>query len=121
MEDIELLNKALINSITSEATTRSKLGQTPRFFLRIEYKEQKFIGDLRDFVKIKPNSGKSLENLREVTDYKLDFNDLITRINNTKESINKIYYWKHDDFDIENFNEIEKLKNLIQKLEKVKL
>ncbi|MHA1765036.1 MAG: type I-B CRISPR-associated protein Cas7/Csh2 [Promethearchaeota archaeon] len=93
-EDIALLDKAFIKSIPLLAT-RSKIGQYPRFYLRIQYKDNKsFIGDLRKFVRL-----EKTENLRNIKDVKLDFSNLMTIIKENSERIKKVYYWCDDNLD----------------------
>lgn len=121
-EDIKLLDNALINAIPSEATTRSKLGQTPRFLLRIEYTSGNYIGDLRKFVKIQPKGNKKLEILREIDEFSLDITKLIEIINQNEDRISKVLYWQHpelsllkDNEEVANFSNIlsEKFKGRI--------
>ena len=100
IEDILLLDNTLIEAIPSEATTRSKLGQTPRFLFRVEYNIDTYIGDLRRFVKIITKEDKNIETLRDVDDYMLDISKLNNILKNAKEKISKIYLWRHPDFNI---------------------
>lgn len=52
-EDIKLLDRAMKNAIPNLAT-RSKIGQYPRLYLRVEYKDdQTILGDLRDYINLK--------------------------------------------------------------------
>jgi len=53
-DDVKFFDKAIIEAIPLEATTRSKIGQTPRLYLRLEYQDDKtFLGDLRRYVSLK--------------------------------------------------------------------
>ena len=54
--DLELFDRSIINSILLEATTRSKTGQEPLLYIRVEYNNDNFfIGDLRKYVKLANN------------------------------------------------------------------
>ncbi len=100
--DIKLFDNALLEAIPLQATTRSKIGQTPRLLIRIEYKDDAtFLGDLRKYVKVKPE-----ENLRDINELKLDISNLIDLIKKNINKINKIYLWKHEDLEVEG-NELE--------------
>ena len=74
-EDIDLFDDAMIEAIPLEATTRSKTGQYPLLYIRIEYNTPEFFsGDLRRYVKITDREGReiSLEEtakLRSPDDY----------------------------------------------------
>jgi len=51
-EDLTLLDEALLKSIPF-ARTRSKIGQFPRLYLRVEMKDKmSFLKDLRTMVKL---------------------------------------------------------------------
>ncbi|MBU4179926.1 MAG: type I-B CRISPR-associated protein Cas7/Csh2, partial [Actinobacteria bacterium] len=50
-EDVKIFDKAMINAIPF-CRTRSKIGQTPRLYLRIEFSNNKtFLNDLREYIK----------------------------------------------------------------------
>jgi CRISPR-associated protein Csh2 len=110
IDDILLLDNTLIEAITSEATTRSKIGQTPRLLIRVEYNKGNFIGDLRRYVQIKPRNGKNIDNIRDIADFEIDINDLHKVLKSNIERISKIYIWSHDELVFAN-NGLETLKN----------
>ncbi|MEF3244796.1 MAG: type I-B CRISPR-associated protein Cas7/Csh2 [Caldisericaceae bacterium] len=89
-DDVKILDDALLNSIPKMATTRSKIGQTPRFILRVEYVDKEtFLGDLRDFISINKEEG-----LRDLEDFEIDFSKLKEVLANHKEKINKLYVFE---------------------------
>jgi len=95
-EDVTLLDEAMIKSIPLMAT-RSKIGQYPRLYLRIEYNSPEFfIGDLRKYV-------DRLENpsIRFVEDYTLNMARLKKMLEDNRERIGKVYWWKDDDLKVE--------------------
>jgi CRISPR-associated protein Csh2 len=110
IDDILLLDNTLIEAIPSEATTRSKIGQTPRLLIRVEYNKGNFIGDLRRYVQIKPRNGKNIDNIRDIADFEIDINDLHKVLKSNIERISKIYIWSHDELVFAN-NGLETLKN----------
>ncbi|MGB9608486.1 MAG: type I-B CRISPR-associated protein Cas7/Csh2, partial [bacterium] len=96
-EDIFILDDALLKSIPVEATTRSKVGQFPRLLLRVEYKDDEtFLGDLRPYLKIRPNEGIDLEKIRTVEDYELEVSPLLELLKDNEDRINRFFVWQHN-------------------------
>ena len=105
-DDVKLFDNAIIEAIPLEATTRSKIGQTPRLYLRLEYKDDKtFLGDLRRYVSLEEK-----ESLRDIEDVKLDFSKLKEKAQELKNEIEKIYLWVHPDLK-EMASELSQLNN----------
>lgn len=104
--DINLLDEAMIHAIPLEATTRSKVGQCPQLYIRIEYNTPGFfLGDLRNCLKIVNNDNKEIEfndttNFKSCKDYKLDLTELSTKIKEHDNNIYRINIWKNQDFYI---------------------
>ncbi|MBP8016994.1 type I-B CRISPR-associated protein Cas7/Csh2 [Candidatus Gracilibacteria bacterium] len=115
-EDINLFDKAMIESIPLNKT-RSKEGQTPRLYLRVELKDNKsFLKDLREYIFL-PVDIKNNRKLREIKDIQLDINQLIDYLIKNDSKILKVHYWKDDNlFLIKDDSELNKLKNKINKL-----
>lgn len=113
LDDVKELDNALIEAIPSEATTRSKLGQTPRLLLRIEYKGGTYIGDLRRYISIKPKPDKKIETIRDIDEFELDITALVDIVHKNKERIEKIYFWKHNDLISSGYFNQEDLKDKI--------
>lgn len=92
-EDIKLLDGSLVNAIPLMAT-RSKVGQYPRLFLRVEYiDDETFIGDFRDYIEIK-NDEKEL--IRNISDYQLNIGKLVEILETNKERIESIHLWENN-------------------------
>jgi len=104
-EDITLLDRSMIKALPLEATTRSKIGQTPRLYMRVEYKDDTtFLGDLRSYISIIPEEG-----LSDIVDFKMECSRLEELLNGNREKISKIVLWKHPDLKGAVF---EKLKDI---------
>jgi len=117
-EDIKKLVDAIWNG-TKNLISRSKMGQTPRLLIKVNYKENNYhIGDLDRCLFIK--SDVNDEEIRSSNDYVIDITKLIEILLKNKDNIENIeYVW--DDrlklicngdefkFNVENieFNEIE--------------
>jgi CRISPR-associated protein Csh2 len=104
--DISTFDDAIIKSIPLEATTRSKIGQNPLFYLRIEYNNSEyFSGDLRKYLKIVDEQNNELSfndtsKLRSAKDYKLDVNELCAKLKSSDSQIKHIHYWKDSNLNI---------------------
>lgn len=72
--DLKLMDNFLWDSLALGATTRSKIGEKPHLYLRVEYKDSDIlIGDLRKYLDAKP-----AETIRNFKDLKLEFDELIS-------------------------------------------
>ena len=93
--DMEALDDALINAIPEQAS-RSKIGQTPLFYLRTI--SDKYVGDMRDYIKL-----KSINNpIRNISDYSLDISALKNVLETKNIQIGK--YWKSNLLNTNNIN-----------------
>ncbi|UZQ51381.1 type I-B CRISPR-associated protein Cas7/Csh2 [Clostridium kluyveri] len=97
-EDIALLDQAMKYAIPQFAT-RSKIGQYPRLYMRVEYKNNKTVlGDFRDYIKLE---GKT-ENLRAISECCLHVEELLEFLNNYSDRIFKIHYFQDKNLQIMN-------------------
>ncbi len=100
-DDLDALEDALLRAIPAEATTRSKFGQTPRLYLHVRYKEERYpfppVGDFRDLVEFQPNEGLPPRKVRSVEDYTLGLAPLTEALSSRSESIEEIRLWIHPD------------------------
>jgi len=88
------LDHSLIEALPLLATTRSKLGQTPRLYLRVQYKDDRtLLGDLRAGISLEREEG-----LEKPDDVELNFTGLVQRLQNAKDKIEKVVLWVHPDF-----------------------
>ncbi len=106
VEDVKMFDSALLNSIPKMASTRSKIGQSPRFLLRVEYNNQDtFLGDLRDYVKL-----DKVDGLRDVKDFEMDLDPLINLLKENKNKIENLYIFEDSDLNIKGGSFKEKIK-----------
>lgn len=120
-EDIDLFDEAMIKAIPLEATTRSKTGQSPLLYVRVEYNTSEFFsGDFRKYVKIVESGGKAIPfddtaKLRSANDYKLDLAELKAKLIEHSDKISTIHFWKSDDIEISGWDgQDEKLKGTLK-------
>jgi CRISPR-associated protein Csh2 len=98
-DDIAALDDAMLKAIPNEATSRSKMGQVPRLYLRIAYADgtNAKLGDLREDVVVVPVAGKTKDTLRDVRDYNLDVTRLLERMRAREKEIRQVYLFQHPD------------------------
>ncbi|ASM40104.1 type I-B CRISPR-associated protein Cas7/Csh2 [Campylobacter sp. RM12327] len=101
-DDAKKILKALWNG-SKNLTTRTKIGQIPRFLLIISYKNNTFTGDLNNLVSI--ISQKEDEAIRSIKDFKINFSNLKEKLELYKNDIEKIEFIS--DFNFKNLNEDE--------------
>lgn len=101
--DIKELDSAIWKSIITETNTRTKLGQQPRFYLRVEFSDNEtFIGDLRRYIDIDKEEG-----LRDVGEYSLDIKRLIYKLKNFKDKIKRLILKKDEEINIEGYEDLK--------------
>ncbi|WP_457756312.1 type I-B CRISPR-associated protein Cas7/Csh2 [Thermodesulfatator indicus] len=90
-DDLKLLNEALWQG-TKDLITRSKFGQMPRLLVRIIYKEglDFYIGELDRMIKWIPEGGLREEQVRDITQGKLDISEFLATLKRHKEKIEKL-------------------------------
>lgn len=97
-EDLEKLDEAMVKSIPLLAT-RSKVGQYPRLYVRVEYKDSETIlGDMRSMIKLKEN----VQNIRDISEVELEIDILEKYLKDNKDKIDTIYYYKHPSMKLSN-------------------
>lgn len=111
--DVNLLDEAMIKAIPLEATTRSKKGQTPLLYIRVEYNTPEFfLGDLRKYIKIVDKNSNEIPfdntaKLRSSTEYKLNLLELKKKLEHHKDKIKDIHFWKHEDIRVIAFDDLK--------------
>lgn len=97
-DDVKLLLDGMWNG-TKNLISRSKVGQVPRLLMRVVYKEQNFhIGDLDKRITLVTE--KSDEQIRDVSDFKLDVTKLLKTISENRDKIEKIEFEVNPDLQL---------------------
>ncbi len=103
-QDLAVFDDAMIRAIPF-CRTRSKIGQTPRLYMRVELSDNKtFLNDLREYVEL---HAEDEYKTRGVKDFKLGFSGLEKYLKDYKKKIKTIYYWKDDQLEIDGWNAIK--------------
>jgi len=98
--DQTIFDKSMLNAIPF-CRTRSKIGQTPRFYLRVELSDNKtFLKDLREYISLHIAGDEyKVRNIKEVG---LEIGALVVYLKEFKEKISMIYFWKDDQLNFVN-------------------
>lgn len=92
--DLDLLDHSIFEALSLLSSTRSKIGQTPRFYMRVEYgDDHTLVGDFREVLKLKREEG-----LESIEDIKLDASGLVDRLKGVKDRIVRVKYRVHPAF-----------------------
>jgi CRISPR-associated protein Csh2 len=78
---------------TASLTSRSKIGHTPLFLMRIRYKGQKQIGNLAG--KLKLHTSLEDTKIRDVSEYTIDISTLHEALNKNKDNIKEINVYEN--------------------------
>jgi len=98
-EDLAALDDAMLKAVPQEATTRSKIGQTPRLYFRAEYAEnaKTRLGDVREDLVLDPTEGKTFDDLRDVRDYRINFEAVLEKVRAGEGDIYQGLIWSHPE------------------------
>ena len=91
--DVTDLDSALLTALPLQATTRSKIGQTPRLLIRTEYVDgETLLGDFRDYIELQPkNKGYAAQ----LDDFALDATKLANLLKESERKIQAVHVWAH--------------------------
>jgi CRISPR-associated protein Csh2 len=112
-KDVQLFDQAMIKSIPLHAT-RSKVGQEPRLYLRVEYNTDDYIiGDFRKWISLVNKDDKKDEEIFSINDLHLNAENLVATLAKKQEHIQKCVLWKDDTLTMNgNLNSLPKLESL---------
>lgn len=100
--DVERLDTLCWRAIKNQTTTRSKTGQEPRLYLRVEYAENSFhLGDLYADINLNDEASASPAEIRTVDDVTLDASTLVERLDAHVTQIDTIHVLASDRLDIQ--------------------
>lgn len=115
--DIKLLDEAMYKAIPLLAT-RSKIGQYPRFYIRVEFKDSETIlRDFRSYIKLSPDDSS----IRDVNECKLEISKLTEYLGKNKDKIDKLYYFNDDALKILNNDEEVLLEEVLSEFNLIKI
>jgi CRISPR-associated protein Csh2 len=99
-EDVEHLDSVCWRSIKNQTITRSKVGQEPRLYLRVEYDTDGFhIGGLTHELNV-VGDDEDARSYRTVKDVTLDATDLVSRLKSHEDRIQTVHVVADDALDV---------------------
>lgn len=112
-EDILLMLEGIWNG-TKNLITGSKFGQMPRILLQLIYKEGSnfFIGELDKLISLQTE--KKDEEIRDISEIKIDITNIVNTINKYKDKIEKIRFKVDDRVKCVKNGEIVDLKDVLE-------
>lgn len=88
-DDVERLDTLCWRALKNQTTSRSKLGQEPRLYLRVEYAEGNYhVGGLHELLELDDGSADSL---RSVNDVVVDASALVGALNDASDRIDTLH------------------------------
>ena len=104
-DDIAVFDKAMINAIPF-CRTRSKIGQTPRLYLRVELTDNKtFLKDLREPL---PPVADDDYKIRGIDELDIDIEGLVEYLKKFESKIETIYCWKDEALQLKGWDTLER-------------
>jgi CRISPR-associated protein Csh2 len=89
-EDVERLDTLCWRALKNQTVTRSKAGQQPRLYIRVEYEQDGFeIGRLNDRIDVV--SDRPENEIRGTDDFRLDVSDLVTTLSDKQSRIKTVH------------------------------
>lgn len=106
-EDLKIFDQAMIKSIPLNRT-RSKIGQTPRLYLRVELIDKNVVlKDFREYLNLLyKTENENRYMVRDITGISLDIARLISYLKENDQLISVIRYWKDDALVIHGWEEL---------------
>jgi CRISPR-associated protein Csh2 len=97
--DVKRLDTLCWRALKNQTTSRSKLGQEPRLYLRVEYDGGNYhIGGLQNLISLSDDSGLPLRSIRDVS---VDVTDLIDELEHARERIEKLHFVGDDRLTVD--------------------
>jgi len=91
-EDVRRLDTLCWRAIKNQTISRSKVGQEPRLYLRVEYDGESYhVGGLDKDLSLNEERSESDEKLRNVRDLVLEVEDLVTRLDDNADRIEEVH------------------------------
>jgi CRISPR-associated protein Csh2 len=90
-DDVKRLDTLCWRAIKNQTISRSKVGQEPRLYCRVEYADESFhLGGLDKDLELDDEHSKDDEELRTVRDLALDVEGFVNRLDNASDRINRV-------------------------------
>lgn len=99
--DVKRLDTLCWRAIKNQTISRSKVGQEPRLYCRVEYAEESFhIGGLDKDLQLDEDDSKPAEELRDVRDLVIEIDAFVERLGNASEQIEQVRIVASDPLEV---------------------
>jgi len=99
--DVERLDTLPWRAIKNQTISRSKVGQEPRLYLRVEYEDDSFhLGGLTRDLDIDEERSAPVDELRNVREFTLDGTELVSRLSRHADRIARVHVVVSDVLDV---------------------
>lgn len=88
-EDVERLDTAMWRAMKNQPLSRSKKGQEPRLYIRVEYEENNFHIGLQSALDLEAD--KQDTELRSINDHAIDLSDYLARLDEHSEVVGTVH------------------------------
>ncbi|WP_138006908.1 type I-B CRISPR-associated protein Cas7/Csh2 [Halalkalirubrum salinum] len=106
-EDVERLDTLCWRAIKNQTISRSKVGQEPRLYCRVEYADESFhLGGLDRDLELDEEHSKDDEELRTVRDLTLNVESFVGRLDDASDQINRIRIVASDVLELSNGDQV---------------
>ncbi|GGL58065.1 type I-B CRISPR-associated protein Cas7/Csh2 [Halocalculus aciditolerans] len=90
-EDVRRLDTLCWRALKNQTVSRSKVGQEPRLYCRVEYAEESYhLGGLDKDLALDESESKAEEDLRNVRDLTLAVDDFVDRLGNAEKQVKRV-------------------------------
>lgn len=91
--DVQLLDKTVWKSVRNQTTTRSKVGQSPQLYARIEYTDDTtYIGQMDETIDLDTDAMETpVEEARNTSDIVLNVDDFLARLDKYDDRIDTVH------------------------------
>jgi CRISPR-associated protein Csh2 len=90
--DVQRLDTLCWRSLKNQTTSRSKIGQEPRLYVRVEYADESFhLGDLSREFRVDEERSKPDEQLRSIRDVVVNVEPFVSRVTENAERIDTVH------------------------------
>lgn len=91
-EDVRRLDTLCWRAVKNQTISRSKVGQEPRLYLRVEYDGESYhVGGLTHDLSLDSDRSKPDDELRSIRDLSLDVTELVSRLEANAERIEQVH------------------------------
>jgi len=99
--DVERLDTLCWRAIKNQTISRSKVGQEPRLYLRVEYADEGYhVGGLSRDVTVDESASEPVDEIRTVRDLTVDLTDLVGRLGRHADRIARVRVAVSDVLDV---------------------